>query len=1507
MRTIIFYSILFIAFLPESHSQLCIDYPEIDGGVCGGCAPSGWTAVTGAEEIEDPSIWAGSCNFPGTSPSGTNVVGLHINSGIAEAISTTVDVTAGVEYNFLVWWFGFDCSPTPICCSDFIVEIDGQTFTFPPEGEWSLIDLCITATSSTMDILLSGTLTPSSSGFIFIDGAVCPDEPGCCGLQIELEENASICPNNDYLIETEILFSSGGHSIEWTCDPIEGLNYLDDTDIEEPTFNFPNTDPEFDGEKFNFKLTVTEGSCVAEKEICIEVGAPEISTFDFEDEIFCQTDDLIILPTVSNEGIVGTWNISEVLPNNFPGQTLTLTFTPDPNLAYCASPSEHEMEIEEFEQLDFFLPEELCRSEYDVYDLDPVSIQGYFGQWYYESFLIFEINLQDFDDGPIDLLFIADGDLCVDQFETQIEISTGDLLSFNTPLQICSKDSTYVFPEESIEGVDGDWETPTLNPSATIGVYINTFTPNDQDCYQAFTTQVEIIEEITPTFDTLSMICKSAGIINLNNISNEGFLGTWDVSSFNPDTITADTFLVNWVPQSVQGPCVGPQSMEITFQDIEVPQFNLPTQLCSLDPIFNLPSTSLNGLDGSWSIIAIDPNVMASTSISSTFTPSDSCASAIELRFDILLAEESEFSFENTICENEMTFILPNISDNNIEGNWSTNNIDVSQIPDSGLEVTFTPNANQFCVNNFSIFVFTEAAITPTFDLPEFLCFDSDVFNLPLFSLESIEGTWNQDFIDASAEANNTLTISFMPNSMDCYNAVSYDISIGQETQIQINSIDPSSCQTNNGEIEISNNQIDEEFSIDGIDWSTQTLFDNLSSGQFTIAVRNILIPECITTFEVNLSSTEAPEIISIDATDDLSCTIDEGAININAQGNDLVYSIDNGVTWQTDPLFENLSVGEFQIIVRNSNNIDCFATATQTLISVEETVIISITESQPSDCMLEDGSIAIDASGTDLEYSIDNGMSWSNNPFFQNLSSGSYDIIVQSQLAQDCAANEFVLLSLPQQPSIDNIEGIDPNTCELSSGSINIIATGNSLEYSIDGIDWQPESLFENLEFGAYTCYVRPTDNPNCFTINDIILELESADLDEPLIDITAPSDCDSNDGMITILNHDLSYEYSLDSGLTWSDDMSFSNLSADNYSLQVRLINAPDCRSSIDFSLTAPDCPCNDLTVEFSITNIFCVGDMGEIEITNVSGMVDPNFDLLWNNNSMDFLLSDLNSGDYQVTISYDEDCTWVEDITIIANDPLGFNLTTYPADCASATNGIIEVDNTTGGNGVYSYSLDGTNFQNDNSFFNLSPDNYTVYVSDSNTCIEIDQTEINADQVLNLQLPPVMTINLGDAFVLNPLINEASIDSFLWTSNSEDINQQSLILSVTPTQTTTYTLTVYFGECMDTRSITINVISNETIYIANAFSKSDFNNNVFYLQGNADSNISILRFSIFDRWGNLVFDIDNPRLNDPDDGWDGTYNNGNAEIGIYVYTVQIEIAGQIENRSGSLTLFR
>jgi len=94
---------------------------------------------------------------------------------------------------------------------------------------------------------------------------------------------------------------------------------------------------------------------------------------------------------------------------------------------------------------------------------------------------------------------------------------------------------------------------------------------------------------------------------------------------------------------------------------------------------------------------------------------------------------------------------------------------------------------------------------------------------------------------------------------------------------------------------------------------------------------------------------------------------------------------------------------------------------------------------------------------------------------------------------------------------------------------------------------------------------------------------------------------------------------------------------------------------------------------------------------------------------------------------------------------------------------------------------------------------------------------------------------------------------------------------------------------------------------IYIANAFSKSDFNNNVFYLQGNADSNISILRFSIFDRWGNLVFDIDNPLHNDPDDGWDGTFNNGNAEIGVYVYTVQIEIAGQIENRSGSLTLFR
>ena len=87
---------------------------------------------------------------------------------------------------------------------------------------------------------------------------------------------------------------------------------------------------------------------------------------------------------------------------------------------------------------------------------------------------------------------------------------------------------------------------------------------------------------------------------------------------------------------------------------------------------------------------------------------------------------------------------------------------------------------------------------------------------------------------------------------------------------------------------------------------------------------------------------------------------------------------------------------------------------------------------------------------------------------------------------------------------------------------------------------------------------------------------------------------------------------------------------------------------------------------------------------------------------------------------------------------------------------------------------------------------------------------------------------------------------------------------------------------------------------IYIPNAFFPGGTINKVFkpvitYID-NAE-----YEFTVFDRWGLLVFST-----NDMNEGWDGTFNGKNLELGVFVYLIKIKTArGDYQTLKGTITL--
>jgi gliding motility-associated-like protein len=164
------------------------------------------------------------------------------------------------------------------------------------------------------------------------------------------------------------------------------------------------------------------------------------------------------------------------------------------------------------------------------------------------------------------------------------------------------------------------------------------------------------------------------------------------------------------------------------------------------------------------------------------------------------------------------------------------------------------------------------------------------------------------------------------------------------------------------------------------------------------------------------------------------------------------------------------------------------------------------------------------------------------------------------------------------------------------------------------------------------------------------------------------------------------------------------------------------------------------------------------------------------------------------------------------------------------------------------------------------------------------------------------------INESIFLNPLINQNTLDSFSWSPQSGILNPGELVAHVSPRETTEYTLTIQFGECIETRTVIVEVTDNRTIYLGDIFSPNgDGNNDFFFIQTADDVDVQIHEFKIYDRWGNMVFTDSNIELNNNSSGWDGYINNQKAMIGVYTYLVEYSLRGQRQIEAGPVTLIR
>ncbi len=253
----------------------------------------------------------------------------------------------------------------------------------------------------------------------------------------------------------------------------------------------------------------------------------------------------------------------------------------------------------------------------------------------------------------------------------------------------------------------------------------------------------------------------------------------------------------------------------------------------------------------------------------------------------------------------------------------------------------------------------------------------------------------------------------------------------------------------------------------------------------------------------------------------------------------------------------------------------------------------------------------------------------------------------------------------------------------------------------------------------------------------------------------------------------------------------------------------------------------------------------------------------------------------------------------ITIQAAQKANFS---YPGNNYCKDQGGVITPIFTGKSGVLS-SKAGLSIDSNSGTINIgtsTPGTYIITntIAASGACpvvIVTDTVAINATPLMSVS--PDVRIATGRSTVLTA--NGGGTYSWSPPYDLSCTNCQSP--TATPLQTTTYTVVADNKGCKAEANVTVTIEQCGEVFVPTAFSpNSSGQNSMECVYGNC---IQTLLFMIFDRWGEKVFEA-----NDPSHCWDGKYNGTPLNSGEFVYVLKISLIGGEEIiKKGNISLIR
>jgi gliding motility-associated-like protein len=843
--------------------------------------------------------------------------------------------------------------------------------------------------------------------------------------------------------------------------------------------------------------------------------------------------------------------------------------------------------------------------------------------------------------------------------------------------------------------------------ASTSGTYSVTVTSTTGCTTGSSSVVVTAQPHVTPSFAQLGPYCQGESPGTLPNTSQNGISGTWFPSTIS--TASTGSTVYTFTPNA--GQCAYTTTMTINVDPSPPSNFDQLGPYCLGESPDPLPTTSTNGVTGTWSPATISTASAGTTTYN--FTPSGACAAPASMNITVNPNPTANAVVHGTPSCNGLSdgSIVLGVVGGTSPYTFAWNNGETTQnlldIPAGTYDVVVT-DANGCTASSSAVVGQPDPVTGNVVSVNDAIC-----LSYGSATVEGVGGTppftyfWPASAGGVSGgtatELNPGSYIVTISDTYFCEGTI--EVVVPQSGGINANVVnitDASCAGGSDGSIQIntSGGIPDYEFN-----WETGSTtgstnpytISNLQAGSYNITITDGNGCEyTITNVSVGQPSPLMANPINLVHVDCYGTAT--GSAEIQVSGGTPTYYFGWPIAGVTGNIANNLEAGTYIVTVTDANS--CTVETTFSINQTDSLIVNEILQDAP--CYGENGQATINiTSGGNPPYSI----MWED-----GADQFLHDAVPPEQwfgysITDDmgCSYSNNIMIDQPDLLEID-ITGTDLNCYNNNTGSAVVTVTGGTNPYFYEWSNGILNPGISNINAGTYIVTV--TDFNDCEAIGEITINQP----DQLILDInTINVDCGNELGeaSVNISGGIPPYQILWSTGDTIANT---ENLLAGNHSITVT--DANGCIVSNNFEIENT----NNIQTEIVVMQeILCPGELSGVLTAQSTNGVEP-FSYFWSNSNTSPSISNLGAGDYQLTLTDAWGCEGYAQYNMVAPNEFQVNETIQEIICFGGNEGSIFI-NVTGGTPPYNMAWSSGDYGP--VLTQLTSGAYNVTITDANNC--------------------------------------------------------------------------------------------------------------------------------------------------------------------------------------------